>query len=45
MKKIIIYIIGLNFLALGIVLNISTGLGVALYQVPFIQQVKYFIYH
>lgn len=29
MKKIIIYIIGLNFLALGIVLNISTGLGVA----------------
>lgn len=28
MKKIIIYIIGLNFLALGIVLNISTGLGV-----------------
>lgn len=29
MKKIIIYIIGLNFLALGIVLNISTELGVA----------------
>lgn len=29
MKKIIIYIIGLNLLALGIVLNISTGLGVA----------------
>lgn len=29
MKKIIIYIVGLNFMALGIVLNISTGLGVA----------------
>lgn len=29
MKKFIIYIIGLNFLALGIVLNITTGLGVA----------------
>lgn len=29
MKKIIIYIIGLNFLVLGIVLNISTGPGVA----------------
>ena len=29
MKKFIIYIIGLNFMALGIVLNISTGLGVA----------------
>ena len=33
MKKIIIYIIGLNFLALGIVLNISTGLGVAALQI------------
>lgn len=29
MKKFIIYILGLNFLALGIVLNITTGLGVA----------------
>ena len=29
MKKIIIYIVGLTFMALGIVLNISTGLGVA----------------
>ncbi len=29
MKKYIIYFIGLNFIASGIVLNISTGLGVA----------------
>lgn len=29
MKKVIIYVLGLNFMALGIVLNISTGLGVA----------------
>lgn len=29
MRKLMIYFIGLNFIALGIVLNISTGLGVA----------------